>query len=58
MLISKDDLHAGLLRLGEIAFAAGKLVEISIYGGAALGLVWNLREFTRDVDAVVHGDAT
>ena len=46
-----------MLRLGEIALAAGKLIEISIYGGAALGLVWNLREFTRDVDAVVHGDA-
>lgn len=58
MLISTDDLHAGLLRLGEIAHAAGKLIEISIYGGAALGLVWNLREFTRDVDAVIHGDST
>ena len=57
MLISKDDLQAGMLRLGEIALAAGKLIEISIYGGAAPGLVWNLREFTRDVDAVVHGDA-
>ena len=56
MLISRDDLYAGVLRLGEIAHAAGKLIEISIYGGAALGLVWNLREFTRDVDAVIHGD--
>ncbi len=58
MLISRDDLYSGLLRLGEIAHAAEKLIEISIYGGAALGLVWNLREYTRDVDAVVHGDST
>jgi hypothetical protein len=43
-------------RLGELAAAEGKIVEISIYGGAALVLTMPLRVATRDVDAVFESD--
>jgi hypothetical protein len=43
-------------RLGEMAVAAGKLVEISIYGGSALLLTLNQRPATKDVDAVFDKD--
>ena len=43
-------------RLGELAVAAGKIVEVSVYGGAALVLTLNHRPATRDVDAVFERD--
>lgn len=43
-------------RLAELAVAAGKIVEISIYGGAALILTLDARPATRDVDAVFDRD--
>jgi hypothetical protein len=45
-------------RLGELAVAAGKIVEISVYGGSALVLTLNHRPATRDVDAVFDRDRT
>jgi hypothetical protein len=43
-------------RLGELAVAAGKIVDISVYGGSALVLTLNHRPATRDVDAVFERD--
>lgn len=43
-------------RIGQMAVAAGKIVEISIYGGSALVLTLNHRPATRDVDAVFERD--
>jgi len=54
-MLSKDDILRGLRALDLKARKAGVLVDISIYGGAALSLVFNARPATRDVDAVVHG---
>jgi hypothetical protein len=45
-------------RLGELAVAAGKIVEISVYGGSALVLTLKHRPATRDVDAVFEADRT
>src|SRR5579871_1595863 len=45
-------------RLGELAVAGGKIVEISVYGGSALVLTLNHRPATRDVDAVFEADRT
>jgi hypothetical protein len=45
-------------RLGELAVAAGKIVEISVYGGSALVLTLEARPATRDVDAVFDRDRT
>lgn len=54
-LLTKDDILRGLRRLDAKAKEAGHIVEISIYGGAALALVFDLRHATRDVDAVMQG---
>jgi hypothetical protein len=43
-------------RIGEMAVAAGKVVEISVYGGSALVLTLNHRPATRDVDGVFEKD--
>jgi hypothetical protein len=45
-------------RLGELAVAAGKIVEISVYGGSALVLTLEARPATRDVDAVFEAERT
>jgi hypothetical protein len=42
--------------MGQLARAAGKVVEISVYGGSAMILTLNQRPATRDVDAVFEGD--
>jgi len=49
-------LEEAFKRLGELAVAEGKIVEISIYGGAALVLTMPHRVATRDVDAVFEAD--
>jgi hypothetical protein len=49
-------LHQAFERLGELARAAGKSVEISVYGGSALVLTTDFRVSTRDVDAVFEND--
>lgn len=49
-------LEDALRRIGEIALSAGKILEISVYGGSALVLTFNQRPATRDVDAVFEKD--
>ncbi len=55
-MLSKDDILSGLERIDEEARRAGVLVDLAIYGGAALAITFDLRQATRDVDAVVSGD--
>jgi hypothetical protein len=52
----RETLEKAFERLGEIAQRAGKIIEISIYGGSALVLSMDFREATRDVDAVFEKD--
>ncbi|MGE4071141.1 MAG: hypothetical protein AB7E72_08195 [Lysobacterales bacterium] len=54
-MLTKDDILRALRQIDLKAKAAGVVVDLSIYGGAALALAFNLRHSTRDVDAVVHG---
>lgn len=49
-------LQEALTELAELARAEGKVVDVAIYGGAALMLVSNFRVSTRDVDAVADDD--
>jgi hypothetical protein len=49
-------LEAALTELGRRAYAAGKTVEIAVYGGSALLLTLNRQVSTRDVDAVFERD--
>lgn len=43
--------------IADRAMAAGKLVEIAVYGGSALVVTLPSRVATRDVDAVIKNDA-
>ena len=49
-------LESALAELGGRAYAAGRTVEIAVYGGSALLLTLDRRVATRDVDAVFESD--
>jgi hypothetical protein len=55
--LSRKDIVRGLERLDAMAREADKVVELAVYGGAALALSFDMRVTTRDVDAVVRGSA-
>jgi hypothetical protein len=55
--LSKDDIVKALTRLSAELGLSGNSHEVLIAGGAALVLLYNARESTKDVDAVVS-DAT
>jgi hypothetical protein len=52
----RSTLEDALAELGQRAFAAGRTVEIAIYGGSALLLTLNRQINTGDVDAVFEGN--
>ena len=54
-MLAKDDILRGLHKIDIKAKEASIVVDLSIYGGAAMALVFDTRRTTRDVDAVVHG---
>lgn len=54
-MLSKSDIERGLRRLDAKARTAGVLVDLAIYGGAALALAFDTRRATRDVDVVIRG---
>lgn len=53
-MLTRQDIFEGLQRLDELAREHGVMIDIAIYGDAALSLVYDIREATRDVDAVVN----
>jgi len=55
LVLDKTDIERGLRRLDSKAKAAGVLVDLAIYGGAAMALAFDTRRATRDVDAVIRG---
>ena len=52
----RSTLQQAFERLGQMARAENKVVEVSIYGGSALVLTTDFRVATRDVDAVFEAD--
>ena len=54
-MLGKDDILQGFRRIDQKAKEAGVLIDLSVYGGAALMLAFDVRRATRDVDAVVNG---
>ena len=52
--ITREMLLAALNRLGDLADSKGITLEICLYGGALLMLVYNTRAITKDVDAIVR----
>jgi hypothetical protein len=55
-MLTKDDILRGLTKLDAMAKEASVIIDLSIYGGAALAIAFDIRHATRDVDAVVRGN--
>ena len=51
MMFDRATLKAALDELGELARAAGKRIDLVIYGGSALALAFDYRRATKNVDA-------
>ncbi len=52
--LTKARITQALRRLGELAHAEKLVLEVSLYGGAVFALVYDSREGTKDVDAIVR----
>ena len=55
-VFTPERLGDALTELGHIAYEAGRVIDIAIYGGSCLMLVSNFRIATADVDAVAAED--
>jgi hypothetical protein len=55
-IFTLERLGDALNELGQIAYEAGRVIDIAIYGGSCLMLVSNFRVATADVDAVAAQD--
>jgi hypothetical protein len=53
--LTRKDILRGFGKLDAMAREADKVIELAVYGGAALALSFDMRVSTRDVDAVVRG---
>jgi hypothetical protein len=51
--ITRKEIMEALERLGQLAEARGTKIELALVGGALMVLVYEARESTRDVDAIV-----
>ncbi len=54
-LLTKNDILRALRKIDLKARAAQVIVDLAIYGGTAMALVFDTRQATRDVDAIVRG---
>lgn len=54
--LTREDILQGLDRINELAKQSGIIVDMAIYGGAALSIAFDITRITRDVDVVVKGD--
>lgn len=52
MELTKDLLETAFSMVGEMASQKGAIIDIAVYGGSCLVLASNIRDVTRDVDAV------
>lgn len=51
--ITRQEIIKALERLGQLADARGTKIELALVGGALMVLVYEARESTRDVDAII-----
>ena len=54
-MLTREDILRAFNKIDAKAKEAGLLIDLSVYGGAALAVAFNIRRATRDVDAVVQG---
>jgi predicted nucleotidyltransferase len=52
-LLTQPEIEAAFRRLGELAIQHGEQIHLVIVGGAVMLLVYQARNSTRDVDAVI-----
>ena len=52
-IITRQEIVKAFERLGQLAEARGMKVELALLGGALMVLVFEARDSTRDVDAVI-----
>ena len=52
-IITRQEIIAAFERLGQLAEARGTRVELALVGGAFMVLVFEARDSTRDVDAII-----
>ncbi len=50
--LTRDDIIAGWIRLGEMAAQEGRTIDLLVIGGAVMAVHFRAREATADVDAV------
>jgi hypothetical protein len=50
--LTRDDIIAGWIRIGELASQAGQAIELLAVGGAVMAVHFRSRDATADVDAV------
>ena len=55
-VFTADMLSEAFAELGQLAHAAGRVIDVAVYGGSCLMLVSNFRIATADVDAVAAVD--
>jgi hypothetical protein len=51
--ITRQEIVEALERLGQIALDRGTKIELALVGGALMVLVYEVRQSTRDVDAII-----
>jgi hypothetical protein len=51
--ITRQEIVEALERLGQLAVARGTEIELALVGGALMVLIYEARESTRDVDAII-----
>lgn len=56
MMLSREDILRGLTKLDARAREAGILIDMAVYGGSAMAMIFDSSRATRDVDAVVRGN--
>lgn len=56
LIFTAERLSEAFRELGQIAYDAGRVIDIAVYGGSCLMLVSNFRVATADVDAVAAED--
>lgn len=55
-LLTREDVEGGFLDLAREAVAAGKVIDLAVFGGVAMMLTLPARPATRDVDAIALND--
>lgn len=53
-VFTREQLSEALIELGQVAYDAGRIIDLAVYGGSCLMLVSNFRFASADVDAVAE----